>query len=334
MKKSNCQKIKLLKLLEILQQETDEDHPIGTPVICKRLNNIGISCDRRTMYKDIETLNAQGFEIRTKRLGAQNAYYSVDRRFNIGELKILIDAVQAANFITDAKTKELVDKIAALAGSRIGDVLASSVVRFNTTKHTNEEIYATVEVIEKATREKHPVSFYYFDLDENKNRIYRKEKMRYSVEPFRLVLSEDNYYLYGYSTEHEEMRVYRLDRMEGVQISEEAISEQAQATFDAAKDNVEEGTSFSMFRGESAEVTLYFEQDLINAVYDRFGEATRMTRVNSDHLVAAVKVQLSPVFYGWVAEFGGKMQIISPNNVVKGFKEHVANVVKAFENLN
>jgi predicted DNA-binding transcriptional regulator YafY len=226
-----------------------------------------------------------------------------------------------------------VEKIAALAGSRIGEVLASSVEFFNTTKHTNEEIYDTVEVIEKAKRACHPVSFFYFNLDENKNRIYHHDKQRYIVEPYRMILMEDNYYLVGYSLQNAEMRVYRLDRMEGVCIEDSPFTEEGKAAFEAMKKKASDGALFSMYMGETTEVTLYFTSDLIGAVYDRFGEATHMTRVNSECIAAAVRVQLSPVFYGWVAQFGGKMKIISPDKVIRGFKEHVANVSKTFESF-
>ena len=51
------QKIKLLKLYELLQRETDEDHPISRKELCKRLNEMGISSNVRTLSLDIRELH-------------------------------------------------------------------------------------------------------------------------------------------------------------------------------------------------------------------------------------------------------------------------------------
>ena len=117
MDRENCQKIKLLKLTELLRQETDEEHPLTTAAICGSLAGMGISCDRRTLAKDIALLNEQGFEVMWRWVGKEKGYYIEDRSFSVPELKILIDAVQAASFITQKKTAELIDKIADLGGS-------------------------------------------------------------------------------------------------------------------------------------------------------------------------------------------------------------------------
>lgn len=133
----NCQKIKLLKLLELLTQETDEDHPMRTNEICERLENMGISCERRTLANDIKTLNEYGYEIMSCRVGKGKGYYVEDRSFSIPELKVLIDAVQGSNPITEKKTDELINKIAGLSGSRRSELLKRNAVRFNTIKHSN-----------------------------------------------------------------------------------------------------------------------------------------------------------------------------------------------------
>lgn len=141
MAQDNCQKIKLLKLLELLRQETDEQHPLPTNTLCAKLGAMGITCDRRTLAKDIALLNDQGYEVMWTWVGKAIGYYIEDRSFSVPELKILIDAVQAASFITDKKTAELIDKIADLGGSYRADIMKSNMVCFNTRKHSNEAIY-------------------------------------------------------------------------------------------------------------------------------------------------------------------------------------------------
>ena len=213
---SNYQKIKMLKLLEMLRTDADETHPLTTDEICRRLEEMEISCDRRTVTKDIELLNQYGYEVLNRMVGHKKGYFLADRSFSLSELKILIDAVQAASFITEKKSEELIAKIAGLGSSYRADLLKNSLVRFNTSKHTNEQVYYAVLNIETALLERKKVSFFYYDLDENGERVYRKNKRRYIVDPVSLVMHEDNYYLLAYSEKYHGRTTYRIDRMETV----------------------------------------------------------------------------------------------------------------------
>lgn len=134
-------KIKLTTLLEFLRQETDMDHPATTNQIIKRMVEQGVSCDRKTLARDVALLNERGYEVMRTRVGHENAYYVEDRDFDVAELKLLIDAVQAASFVTEKKTEALVKKIAQLGGSHQAEILNGNLVRFNTRKHSNEQIY-------------------------------------------------------------------------------------------------------------------------------------------------------------------------------------------------
>ena len=136
MAKENSNKVKLLKLIELLRQESDEQHPMCGSIVCQRLSEMNISCDRKTLTRDIAALNEYGYEVMSTMVSHEKAYYVADRSFSIPELKILIDAVQAASFVTEKKTAELVEKIAALGGSYCADILKSNMVCFNTRKHT------------------------------------------------------------------------------------------------------------------------------------------------------------------------------------------------------
>ncbi|MEF2675242.1 MAG: hypothetical protein U0M70_03285 [Eubacteriales bacterium] len=159
--KDNKQKIKLLQLNEMLRQESDPEHPLRTVVICDKLKALGITCDRRTLSKDIKVLREFGFDVKEKMIGHEKGYYVDQRGFSVAELKIMIDAIQAASFVTKDKTDDLVYRIAAMGGTRKGDILKSNIVCFNTRKHTNEEIYSNVEVLEKALQAKTQASFFF-----------------------------------------------------------------------------------------------------------------------------------------------------------------------------
>ncbi len=322
MAQENWQKFKLLKLYELLRQESDEQHPLSTNTICAKLMEMGIPCERRTVTKDIAVLNEIGYEVMWTWVEKQKGYYIEDRGFNVPELKILINAVQAASFITPKKTAELIDKIAALGGTHKVDILKSNVVCFNTRKHRNEAIYYNVGFIEDALQQQKKVSLHYFDLDENAKRIYRRESRAYIVEPVALVFNEDNYYLVAYSEKYDGTANYRVDRMDHVAVVEEDVSEKALSLRDSLDDYTEQ--VFKMYGGEQADVVLEFDDRLIGVVYDKFGEDTRMIRSSADKCVTTVRVQLSPVFWGWLFQFAGQMRILSPDKVIEEYKKHAA----------
>ncbi len=329
----NCQKIKLLKLMELLRQETDELHPLSTNEICNRLGSMGISCERRTLAKDIALLNEQGFEVMWRKIGKEKGYYIEDRSFSVPELKILIDAVQAANFITDKKTSELIDKISALGGSHQADILKSNIVCFNTRKHSNESIYYSVNYLEEAIQRQNKVLFRYFDLNENGEKVYRRDGHRYVVEPVALVFHEDNYYVVAYSAKHDGTANYRVDRMDSVEVLNEPVSSKALALRNEVAGYTER--VFKMYGGQPVDIVIEFDDKLIGVVYDRFGENTRMMRTHEHRCVATVKVQISPTFWGWLFQFGKQMRILSPNQLIEEYativKELLENKVASIE---
>ena len=308
MTQDNYRKIKLLKLLDMLRHETDEQHPLSTTQICTKLGNMGIVC-----------------EIMSVMIGHDKCYYVEDRSFSIPELKILIDAVQAASFITDKKTIELVEKIAALGGTHRAEILKSNMVCFNTRKHSNEQIYYNVDTLEHAIQNNKKVIFYYYNLDENGNKVYRRDHHHYVVEPIALVFNEDNYYLISYSSRHDGTANYRVDRMEAVEIVEEDICEKAISLRNSVSGYTEQ--AFKMYGGESVEVVLQFSDSLIGVVFDKFGEDVKMRRTSEDRCVATVTVQISPVFWSWLFQFGKQMTVVSPPQVSDEYKQKIQDLV-------
>lgn len=318
MARENFRKIKLLKLLEMLRQNTDEQHPMSTSNIISSLAQMEITCDRRTLAQDIATLSDLDYEIMTTTVGHEKAYYVEDRNFSIPELKILIDAVHASSFITEKKSEELINKIASLAGSHRADVLKRNMVYFNTRKHRNERIFYNVDTLENAIQLQKKVLFRYFDLDENGDRIYRRDGHRYVIEPIALVFNEDNYYLSCYSSRHDSTSNYRIDRMDSVQVLDEPCCEKTITLRDQVAQYTEQ--AFKMFGGHPADIVLEFDRSLIGAVYDRFGENTKMMSTSDNKCVASVRVQTSPVFWGWLFQFSTKMSIISPQTLVDEYR--------------
>ena len=315
----NMQKIKLLKLYELLRNETDENHPISRRDLCTRLNELGISSNVRTLSLDIEVLQENGFEIMSFLKDKERFYYIPERELTIPEIKILIDAVQAASFITEKKTTELIEKVAALAGSHSAELLKKNMVCFNTRKHTNEAVLYTVDSIEDAIIRKKKIAFNYFHLNEKADREYvltaTGRKKRYYVEPVALIFNEDNYYLMGYMARHPgKTASYRIDRIDHIEVVEESVlSDEALEKINTVAEFTEQ--AFKMFSGELEEVVLQFDRSLVGPIFDKFGEDIPITLISEATCEAIVHVQIAPTFFGWVAQFGRKMQILQPDRV-------------------
>ena len=321
------QKIKLMKIMEILSQETDEEHPMTKVELSARLVAMNVSCSPRSLIRDIKLLNEQGYEIMERLIGHEKGYYVCDRSFSVPELKILIDAVQAASFITEKKTDELVDKIAALGGSHRAAILKGNLVKFNTRKHRNETVFYTVGFIEEAIQQNKKIIFRYFDLDENGQKVYRREGHRYVVEPVALVFNEDNYYLIVYSEKHDGTANYRVDRIDSVEIIDDPISDKARSLRRKIARYTEE--AFKMFNGQPETVTLRFSDKLIGPVLDKFGEDTKIFRVDDHTIEAIVQVRIAPTFWGWLFQFGADMYIVEPETLRQEYKKQALSLLNA-----
>ncbi len=326
------QKIKLLKLYEYLRKETDENHPISRRKLCQTLKDMGISSNVRTLSKDIETLSENGFEIMSFLKEKEKFYYVSDREIATPEIKIIIDAIHASRFITEKKSAELIDKISASASKYQAEILKKNMVVFNTRKHSNESILYNVDSIEEAIARKKKISFNYFHLNEAAKREYvltpNGRKKKYIVEPIALIFNEDNYYLMGYLSRHPEGTAnYRIDRMDHVNVVEDSkLSDEAIAKINGVSSYTEQ--VFKMFGGDIAKVTLQFDKELAEPVFDKFGEDIKTKVIDDNKIATTVSVQISPTFFGWLAQFGGKMKIAAPASVAEKYKKHIKSILE------
>lgn len=322
------QRLKLLKIWEILRQETDEAHPMSSVALLQRLEEIDIKCDRRTLYADIQALNESGYKIHCNRRKT-NEYFVERREFSMAEIQILMDAVQAASFITKEKTEHLVDKIAELAGSRKAEAIKQNVVAFNTVKSPNEDIFGTVSIITQALECGKKIEYQYFDYDINKRRIYRKENKVYKVNPVATIFSDDKYYLLCYDDKHGNLAHYRIDRMANVKVSSEEITPSELSGVYAIQKHKRQ--LFGMYHGKECEVTFEADKSLTDAVFDKFGHCVRLYNVPDNKFRFKASVQISPVFFGWCCSFGPQLKVIAPDTLVKQLQSYINELKSVYE---
>ena len=315
--KADDGRLRILYLYQMLMKDSDENHMLSTPEILRRMEEEhGILMHRTTLPKDVDLLREVGVDVRSERRRALY-YYIPEGPFSVPELRLLIDAVLSSKFITDRKSKALIEKLIGLTNAPNSEKLHRTVHVTGKAKSENEKGYAIVDAINEAIHGKQKISFYYFDYDNRKKHVLKNDGMPYTVSPYDLIYDGDYYYMTGFCDERGEVRTFRVDRIE----------KQPELLTDAAvkrpKDyRVERYTQevtrmFSM--GETVEVTLLCDEDLMKAVIDRFGSNVRTKPIDENQFRATVKVCSSPTFYRWVFGWGGGMQIEGPADIRKHY---------------
>ncbi len=98
------------RMLKYLYENTDENHPVSTPELVKIFQSEDAHASRKTVKDDIDVLVGEGFDIVTIR-STQNSFFLANRKFEIPEIKLLIDAVSSSRFINREKSAVLIEKL-------------------------------------------------------------------------------------------------------------------------------------------------------------------------------------------------------------------------------
>lgn len=310
---------RILLILKYLWDNTDIEHPATIKDISDYLSENGFNATRKTITNDINDLKAFGVDIDCQR-STQNRYFLDVRVFELAEVKLLVDAVQSARFITTKKSKQLIEKLSTFVGPHQSEILHRQLYVDTRVKANNEGIYYLVDNIHTAIRERRKVSFQYQEYAQNKEKILKHDGYTYYFSPYALIWNDDCYYAIGFSEKHDKIAKFRVDRMVGLAITEQAAVRKP-PDFDVS-DYFSQ--VFSMYEGQEQDVVLKCDNDLMKHIIDRFGEKVYTAPTDDKHFSAKVTVSLSQTFYGWVFSFGGKMKITAPKEAVDGFNAILA----------
>ena len=315
MPKSDNQKLKILYILDYLERNSSEDHPIRAAEIISALDRQhNISCDRKTVYSDIAALQEYGIDI-VSVPGKYGGYYIASRTFELPELKLLIDAVQSSRYLTEKKSRELIEKLCDLCNEHDARLMRRNVLVSGRVKSMNETIYYNVDAIQEAIAQNRQISFRYFDWDFGGKRRYREKE--YLASPYGLCQDNENCYLLAFSQRHG-VTSYRVDRMSDIQIMEAFRIPCPELTGKALNEHANK--LFQMYSGNAVDVKMRFHRDLMNVVIDRFGKDIMLIPDGDDYFNFTVPVAVSPMFLSWIIGFGSKAKILYPESVAKQCK--------------
>lgn len=329
MAKSSNQKLKLLYLIKILSDMTDENHCMSSRKLIDELARYDIRAERKSIYDDIDCLNHFGYDIVYVKAKTGGGYYLASREFELPELKLLADAVQSSRFITQKKSKDLIDKIEKLAGPYEAKELQRQVLVAGRIKAENESIYYNVDEIHKAIQGNMPITFVYLEWNTGKELKPRKDGALYRVSPLALTWKDENYYLIAFDDKDEKIKHFRVDKMSKITGLAGQIRKGLQefGRFDIAEYT---NTTFGMFGGKTTVVTLHLPDNMVGIVIDRFGKEITVRKKEEGYVSVRVKVAVSGQFYGWLTGLGNKVTILSPENVKDEYTIYLRGILSQY----
>ena len=329
MSKSSNQKLKLMYLMKLLLERTDETHSLTMPEIIEALEAYGVSAERKSLYNDIENLRVYGLDVIGTQKDRIYSYHIGNRGFELAELKLLVDSVQSAKFITAKKSNELIKKIEGLASKYEASQLHRQVFVAGRVKAMNESIYYNVDRIHTAIAENSQITFQYFQWNVEKEMELRHGGALYEVSPWALSWNDENYYLIAYDSTKGIIKHFRVDKM--LYIKSNGKSREGKQTFKSFDMAAYARKMFGMYGGKEERVRIECNNSFAGVMIDRFGKDVPMMRLDDKRFVVNVEVAVSRQFLAWLIGLGEGVTLVGPESVVVMMNEEIDRLVKQYK---
>ena len=322
------QKLKMLYLVKIFSEETDDSHALSLQEIVDRLEAYGVNAERKTLYKDFGELEKFGLEILSEQSGRNVLYHLATRRFELPELKLLVDAVQGSRFITEKKSRQLIKKLESLASIHEAQRLQRQVLITGRIKAMNESIFYNVDMLHEAINLDRQIRFQYFQWNVRREQELRHGGEWYCISPWCLLWDDENYYLVAYDANDRKIKHYRVDKILRLSITDKPREGKQQfKEFDAAK--YTRGL-FGMFGGKLTRVTLEGRSDMVGPLIDRFGKDITIQPIDDDTFTASVEVSASRHFIAWIIALGDGVRITGPKSLVEDMRAEAKRLAELY----
>lgn len=328
MPKGANQKLKLYYLAKIMVKMTDDEHFLTMPQIKERLEECGITADRKSLYDDMEALRTLGIDVILEQVGRNYYYHVGSKHFEIAELKLLVDAIQSSKFITEKKSNELIKKLTGLVSEYEAMQLKRQVEVQGRIKTMNESIYYIVDEIHTAISTNRRIQFEYLKWNLNKELVPRKDGL-YEVSPWALTWDDENYYLIAFDAEADKIKHYRVDKMRNIRIMDDRrLGKEHFKAFDMAAYSK---MNFGMFGGTETKVKLKFKNDLVGVLIDRFGKDISIRKSDEEGWSeTSVDVAISDQFFGWLFALSDGVIIASPEDVKDRYRQELLKITERY----
>ncbi len=330
--KSN-QKLKLLYILDNLLKNSDENNPIDAEEIILDLQEKGIEAERKSVYKDIAVLQQFGYDIlktRTPKCG----FFIASRDFEVAEVRLLCDAIQAAGFISQKKTKQLLEKIYSLVSVAQAKTIENQVYVDNRPKCANENIYYNIDKLDRAIQNSRQVKIIYRKRKISERNTAEFEEKTHYISPYALIWSNDHYYLVGNNRNYSNIMITRIDRIKDVEILENtpAINFSDVSPYRDKFDSADYvNKHFNMFSGDPQEVELVCHNSLIDDILDKFGDNVNIIKHSEEKFKININAAVSSGLVSWIMQYGNKIQVKSPESLKKMILDRAEEIRKVYQ---
>ena len=331
MSRGTNQKFKFTYLMKIMLAKTDDEHALTMPQIMEELEKYDVTAERKSIYADFADMTDKlGIEIIKEQIGRETYYHVGSREFELAEVKLLIDAIQASKFITQTKSRELITKIKSFVSEHQAKQLQRQVYINDRVKTMNESVYYNVDDIHNAINQNKKIRFQYYKWDINKKLIPRHNGDWFVVSPWALTWDDENYYLVAFDDLDHKIKHYRVDKMMHISVEEEKRDgKEAFQNFDMAEYSK---ATFGMYQGQKTKVKIRFANYMCGVFIDRFGKDISFRPIDDEYSELHVDVNVSPQFFGWIFSLGKDVKVTGPEEVVEELRIKTEEFLKNLNN--
>lgn len=329
MPRGSNQKFKFTYLMKIMAEKTDDEHSLTMTQILEELEKYEVSAERKSIYEDFKDMSKLGIDVIKEQRGRETFYHIAGREFELAEVKLLIDAVQSAKFITQKKSKSLISKVKNFVSEHQAKQLQRQIVINDHVKTMNESVYYNVDDIHTAINQNRKIKFKYYKWDIDKKLVERHGGSYFVVSPWALLWDDENYYMIAFDDWDNKIKHYRVDKMMYIEVgNDERSGKEEFKNFDMAKYSK---ATFGMYHGEKTKVCIKFANHMCGVFIDRFGKDTLFRKIDENNSELIVDINVSPQFFGWIFSLGNDVEIVSPIEVVNELREYTKKFIMKYE---
>lgn len=312
---SDFSKNRVLALYTILTKYTDELHQMSMQDILGHMESVGYSCSEDSILRYIKQLrNEMSVDIISGR-GRNARYFIGNRLLEKEEMKLIIDSINASNFIENSIATKMIDKLKSTMSTYDAEELDRSVFGINVAKAENKKILYNVNLIQEALARGVQISFDYMVWDKNK-KLVKKSARRYNMNPWALIWANDRYYLHGYDVKETEgvlsERNYRVDKLDNIKLTETPRS--GKSMFRSFNANTYVSRRMGMFSGKEQAITVRIPETLVGAFIDQFGKRIIISEDADGMLLVTFNAVASIILLGWLLGLKG-VEVVKPQSV-------------------
>lgn len=315
-------KLKTLYIYKMLDKYSDNEHPLSTRRMIEMLDGYGIKSERKSIYADISALKEAGADIGAVK-GRGSGYYLATRKLDVPEVRLLIDAVNSAGFITPEKSQRLVEKLQGMLSVEQAKEMRAQVYHGAENKCDNEEIYKTIDILDTAILKKKKVKFTYRRRNIDKKNKKSFTQKTFTVSPYALIWNADHYYLVCNNEKYDNLMNLRIDRIRNIEITPMRARKVFEVSEYKKEFDVADYASkmFNMFSGKNTAVKLLCSLDIREEIMDRFGSRIPLTAVDLEHFETHIRAAASDGLVSWLMQYGDKIKVLAPKYLADMVKQ-------------